>query len=86
MVQTPKVIASVLARIKSDWQVTVGELQQEFGLLRGTVHVLLLEDIGLVKKSARWVPCLLSEDQKKALLAESKKNSPTESNGAGGPL
>jgi hypothetical protein len=35
------------------------------GLTFGPVQAILTDDLGLVKKSARWVPKLLSTDQKK---------------------
>ena len=36
------------------------------GLSVTTIHRILTKDLGLVKKSARWVPKILSDDQKKA--------------------
>jgi histone-lysine N-methyltransferase SETMAR len=41
------------------------------GLPIGTVHAILKEDLGLVKKSAHWVPKLLSSEQKEERVASS---------------
>ena len=35
------------------------------GLSVNTIHRILTKDLGLIKKSARWVPKFLSADQKK---------------------
>ncbi len=51
--------------VEKDRQVTVWELAATHGLPIGTVHAILKEDLGLVKKSVCWVPKLLSPDQKK---------------------
>jgi histone-lysine N-methyltransferase SETMAR len=41
------------------------DLASAFGVSKGTIHNILRDDLGLVKKSARWVPKILSEDQMK---------------------
>ena len=50
--------------VKGDRRVTVKELAEMFGVSVVTVHKCLREDLGLVKKSARWVPKLLNNEQK----------------------
>jgi hypothetical protein len=40
------------------------DLATAHGVSYGTMHNILHQELGLVKKSARWVPKLLSEDQK----------------------
>ena len=57
-------IAAVQAAVESDRRTTIEELAAEFDLSVGTVHTILHEDLGLSKKSARWVPRLLSMEQK----------------------
>ncbi len=59
------IIATVAADVNADWQVTCRDLATAHGVSYGTMHNILHEELGLVKKSARWVPKLLSEDQKK---------------------
>jgi len=39
-------------------------LATAFGISKDTIHKILTEDLGLSKKSARWVAKLLSEKQK----------------------
>jgi histone-lysine N-methyltransferase SETMAR len=58
-------VADVAAAVENDARVTCVDLASAFGVSRGTIHNILRDDLGLVKKSARWVPKILSEDQKK---------------------
>ena len=62
-VQTPEVIASVEALIPSDRRITEAEIEEETGLSHGTIHKILSEDLRLVKKTAHWVPHLLTKEQ-----------------------
>ena len=48
----------------SDRRVTYADIEEAFGLSAGTVNNIITEDLCLVKKSARWVPCLLDEGKK----------------------
>ena len=45
------------------------------GLSVTTIHRILTKDLGLVKKSARWVPKILSDDQKKARVERRRSKS-----------
>ena len=38
-----------------------------------TIHRILHDDLGLVKKSARWVPKLLSQEQKEERVRTSRQ-------------
>ena len=58
--------------MQSDCRVTYTELEEAFTLSAGTVNMIVNNDLGLVKKSARWVPKLLSSDQKIARLNNSR--------------
>ena len=62
--RTEDIIAAVAAAVEEDRRITVRQLASRFGLTVGTTHAILTEDLGLFKKSARWVPKLLSPDQK----------------------
>ena len=64
MTRTADIIAAVAAAVEEDRRITVRQLASRFGLTVGTTHAILTEDLGLFKKSARWVPKLLSPDQK----------------------
>jgi hypothetical protein len=63
--RTVNIVAAVTADIKEDRRLTCKELASSHGVSYGTMNKILHDDLGLVKKSARWVPNLLSEDQKK---------------------
>jgi hypothetical protein len=71
MKRTGDVLASIAATVVKDRRITVRELAATHGLLIGTVHTILREDLGLVKKSARRVPKLLSSEQKEERAASS---------------
>ncbi len=45
--------------------VTCIDLATAHGVSYGTMHSILHDELGLVKKLAQWVPKLLSEEQKK---------------------
>jgi hypothetical protein len=44
-----------------------------------TIHRILREDLGLEKKTARWVPRLLSTDKKKSESVPALNSSPSSS-------
>lgn len=62
--RTPQLIADVDAAVQEDGRVTIRELAATFGVGVRIIHRILHEDLGLSKKSARWVPKLLNTDQK----------------------
>ncbi len=63
--RTANIVAAVAADIKEDRRLSVKEIASSHNVSYGTMNKILLDDLGLVKKSARWVPKLLSDDQKK---------------------
>jgi hypothetical protein len=62
--RTAAIIAAVAADVAEDRRVSVKVLASVHGVSVGTMFNILRDDLGLVKKSARWVPKLLSEEQK----------------------
>ena len=70
--RTPQNIASVEDIILRDRRVTMSEIEEETQIPHSTVHRIVTEDLGLSKKSARWVPRLLTEDMKKKRIEASK--------------
>ena len=64
--RTADSVASVAAAIEEDRHFSVRSLSSVTGLSVTTIHRILTKDLGLVKKSARWIPKILSDDQKKA--------------------
>ena len=63
--RTASSIAAVAAAIEDDRRFTIRSLVFVTGLSVTTIYRILKDDLGLVKKSARWVPKLLSDEQKK---------------------
>ena len=71
-VRTVDMIEAVREFVTSDRRVTFSDIEEEFGLSRGTMANIMKDDLGLVKKSARWVPRLLSPDQMKIRMENSR--------------
>jgi hypothetical protein len=55
-------IADIAMEVESDRHVTVRKLVRVHGVSTRTIHATLHDDLNLSKKSARWVPKLLSDD------------------------
>ena len=62
--RTQDLIAAVAATIDKDARVTVQYLARANQVSVSTIFAVLHDDLGLVKKSVRWVPKLLSMEQK----------------------
>ena len=62
-VRTAAMIASVAAAIEEDRRRDIRSLASAHGTTVWTISTILHQDLGLVKKSARWVPKLLSDAQ-----------------------
>ncbi len=59
--------------MKEDRRANCRDLAFAHGVSNGTMHSILWDDLGLVKKSARWVPKLLNEDQKQERVRTCKE-------------
>ncbi len=70
--RTDNIVADVAAAVETDRRLTIRELAVMLDLTFSTVQSTLTVDLGLVKKSARWVPKLLSSDQKEERVKRSK--------------
>lgn len=57
-------IAYVQRAVQENRRCTVSEIVAELGFTRGTVHRILKDQLHLSKLSARWVPRLLTAEQK----------------------
>ena len=62
-VRTDTLVAAVTADIEKDRRINIQDLASAHGTSFGTIYRIIHTDLGLVKKSARWVPKLLSEEQ-----------------------
>ncbi len=56
-------IADIAADVEQDGRVTIRDLAMTYGVSNDTIHKVLHDNLGLSKKSARWVPKLLSKEQ-----------------------
>ena len=58
-------IGKIKRLIEEDSRINIPDLVNESGLGRGAVERILRDDLGYTKKSARWVPRLLTDDHKR---------------------
>jgi hypothetical protein len=65
-------IADVTADIEIDRRVSLNKLARAHGISKRTINLTLRHDLNLTKKSARWVPKLLTEEMKKERVRTSK--------------
>ena len=61
--RTAALFADIAAEIKKDGCITIRELDIAFGVSKDIIHKVLHEELGLSKKSARWVPKLFPQEQ-----------------------
>lgn len=59
-------VAAVKTMVDEDSRVTVSQIEQELGISSGSVRMILHEKLRLNKVSARWVPHMLTQEQKDA--------------------
>ena len=64
-VRSENTIESVQQQIDKDPHSSIQEISSNLGLSYGTVQTTLLEDLKLKKVCARWVPHILTEDEKR---------------------
>jgi hypothetical protein len=57
-------VVAVAAAVEKNWRLTIQELASMLDLTFATILSALTIDLGLVKKSTRWVPKLLTTAQK----------------------
>ena len=57
-------MTSVNSLVNEDRRVTIRELSDRFGIGRSTINVILKEKLDMNKVCARWIPRILSDDDK----------------------
>ena len=62
--RNPHVIEKVSNLIMSDRRLTIREIEEEVGISYGSVQAILTEDLGMRRVAAKFVPKLLSPDQR----------------------
>lgn len=62
--RSEKHIADVCSTVRENRRITIRELSEEHSISFGSVQAILTEDLGMRRVSAKFVPKLLSADQK----------------------
>jgi len=62
--RTPENVESVRAAINENRRFTVREMEEALGIPWAMVSVILMEDLGKKRVAAKFVPRLLSQEQK----------------------
>lgn len=71
---TPAKVQAVDKLVREDRRLKVGEIAESLDVSIGTVHKILHDDLGYSKVSCRWVPKMLTDENKAKRLEISKKN------------
>lgn len=58
-------IADIKTQIEEDPHISVRELSETSGLSIGSVHTIIIDELHMKKVCARWIPHLLTTDQKR---------------------
>jgi len=61
---TPQIIEQVHDMVLDDWRMKVHVIAETIGISKGRVGYILHEELDIKKLCARWVPRLLTADQK----------------------
>ena len=71
-VTTPEMVDKIHNMVLSDRRVKVRKIVKATGISQGTVFSILHEKLGVNKISARWVPDLLSKENKRDRVLDSE--------------
>ena len=71
-VTTPEMIDKIHDMVLNDRRIKVREIVEAIGISQGTLFSILFEKLGVKRISARWVPCLLSEENKRNHVVDSQ--------------
>ena len=71
-VTTPEMVDKIGDMVLSDWRIKVHEIVEGTCITQGTVLSIFHEKLGLKKILARWVPRLLSEENKRNRVVDSE--------------
>ena len=68
-----EIISKIKEIIEGDARFTVRDIAQKVGISLSTVHLILKKHLKVRKISARWVPHLLTDEQKRQRVKVAKK-------------
>lgn len=63
--RTPEAVQAVTAQLGQDRRQTVQQLAEEVGVNKSTLHTILKKDLNLSKVTPKFVPRLLTDEQKR---------------------
>jgi len=69
--RTADLVASVSAAVGENRRLCVRTIAKDLSASKDTIHRILVDNLGLAKKSARWVPKLLTPEQKERRVVTS---------------
>jgi histone-lysine N-methyltransferase SETMAR len=69
---TDEIISKIHDLVMDDRRLTINFISQTLGVSHGTIQSILTETLGLHKVSARWVPRMLTMDQKRTRVVTSE--------------
>ena len=69
-------VAKVLEVIRSNRRLTVREVAEEMSISKTVCHEILTEKLGMHRIAAKFVPRLLTDDQKQSSWRESRASGP----------
>lgn len=72
-VTTPEMVVKVHDMVLTDRRLKLSETADTTGISKDRVHHILSEELNMKKSSARWVPRLLTHDQKRIRVQNSKE-------------
>jgi len=70
---TPEIIEQVHDMLLDDWRMNVSEITETIGISKKRVGYILHEELNMKKLCARWVPRLLTADQKRTRMKISEQ-------------
>ena len=69
---SPKMLEKVREIVSTDTRFTVREIARKVGISIGAVHSILRKHLKMNKISGRWIPHLLTEEQKRLRVKTAK--------------
>ncbi|XP_076058559.1 protein GVQW3-like [Oratosquilla oratoria] len=62
--RTPENFGRLKRAINANWRLTIRKLEDDLGIPRTSVSEILTEDLGMTRMAAKFVPRLLTHEQK----------------------
>ena len=69
---SPKMVDRIREILSKDARFTIRDIARKVGISIGAVHTILKKHLNMTKISVRWIPLLLTEDQKRLRVKTAK--------------